>query len=112
MGLRPNISPVHVIKRGAFGGACFRNIYSCVTGKCYKDSWKEFKELEDIDEKYYCSDFYHVSLNKCGVECGTSLRFWERKEWINEIDPHRWFQWYFRYWKGRRSSDDIRLIGR
>ena len=77
MEFRPNVSPVDVIKKGAFGGTYFRDIYSCVTGKFYKNSWKEFKELEDIDHRYYCSDFYDVSLNKYGVECGTSLRFWE-----------------------------------
>ena len=47
-----------------------------------------------------------------GVECGTSLRFWKSKRWINEIDPYGWFQGYFRYWKGRRSEDGQRQIGR
>ena len=32
--------------------------------------------------------------------------------WIRPIDPYGWFQWYFSYWKGRRSEDDIRQIGR
>ena len=45
----------------------------------YNDSWKEFKELESIDKKYYSSDFYDVNLNFYKVECGTSLRFWEEK---------------------------------
>ena len=108
----PNISPVEIITKGAFGGTYFRDIYSCVNEKIYKDSWKEFKELENIDKKYYSSDFYDVSLNKYGVECGTSLRFWENKGLIRPIDPYGWFQWYFRYWKGRRSEDDQRQIGR
>ena len=108
----PNISPVDVIKKGAFGGTYLRDIYSCVTGKFYRNSWNKFKELESIDGRYYCSDFYDVKLNCYGVEVETSLRFWESKGWINEIDPYGWFQWFFRYWKGRRSSDDIRQIGR
>ena len=73
----PNISPVKPIKKGAFGGTYFRDIYSGVNDKIYRDSSKEFEELENIDKKYYSSDFYDVSLNKYGVECGTSLRFWE-----------------------------------
>ena len=40
------------------------------------------------------------------------LRFWENKEWVNHKDPYGWFQWYFRYWLGRRSSDDQRQINR
>ena len=106
------LTPVEVIREGAFGGTYFRDIYSGVTGKWYKKSWKEFDQLKDIDQKYYCSDYYDVSVNKYGVKCGTSLRFWENKGWINEIDPYGWFQWYFRYWLGRRSKDDKRQINR
>ena len=72
MEFRPNISSVDVIKKGAFGGTYFRDIFSCVTNKLYKDSWKEFKELKIIGGKYYCSDFYDVNLNCYGVKCGTS----------------------------------------
>ena len=73
MGFKPNISPVEVIKKGVFGGTWFREIYSSVNDKFYKDSWKEFKDLEAIDKKYYSSDFYDASLNKYGAKCGTSL---------------------------------------
>ena len=45
MEFRPNISPVDVIKKGAFGDTYFRNIYSGVNDKFYKNSWKEFCEL-------------------------------------------------------------------
>ena len=90
---RPNISPVDVIKKSAFGCTYFRDIYSCVNAKWYRNSWKEFRELKSIDKKYYCSDFYDIKLNYYGVKVGTPLRFWEKKGWINKIDPYGWFQW-------------------
>ena len=65
----------------------FRDIYSSINDKWYKESWKGFKELENVDQKYYSSNYYDVSLNKYGVKCGTSSRFWENKGWINKQDP-------------------------
>ena len=107
-----NKIPVEIIKEGTFGGTYFRDIYSNVNGKWYKKSWKEFDELKNIDQKYYCSNYYDVNVNKYGVKCETSLRFWENKGWISSIDPYGWFQWYFRYWLSRRSLDDKRQINR
>ena len=75
-----------MIKKRAFGGIYFRDIYSSVTDKWHKNSWKEFNVLKDIDQKYYCSDYYDASVNKYGVKCGTSLIFWENKGWILPID--------------------------
>ena len=72
MDFKTNKAPIQITKEGAFGGTYFRDIFSCVNNKWYRDSWKEFKELEGIDKKYYCSDFYDVSLNKYALECGTS----------------------------------------
>ena len=68
-----------MIKEAAFGETYFRDIYSRVNGKWYKKSWKEFDVLENIDCKFYCLEYYVVSVNKYGVKCGTSLRFWENK---------------------------------
>ena len=79
MDFRPNITPIEVIKKGAFGGACFRDIFFGITAKWYKNSWKEFNVLKDIDQMYYFSNTYDSSVNKYGVKCGTSLRFWENK---------------------------------
>ena len=107
-----NKMPIEVIKEGAFGGTYFRDIYSGINEKWYKNSWKEFVQLKNIDAKFYASDYYDINVNKYGVKCGTSLRFWENKSWINEIDPYGWFQLYFGYLLGRRLEDDERQINK
>ena len=107
-----NKTSVEISREGAFGGTYFTDVYSGVNDKFYKNTWKEFKDLENIYKKYYGSDHYDASLNKYGVKCGTSLRFGENKGWISEIDPYGWFQWYFRFLLGRRSKDDERQIKR
>ena len=86
-----NKTPVEVIREGTFGDNYFREIYSSVTRKWYRKPWKEFDQLKDIDQKFYCLDYYDVSVNKYGVNCGTSLRFWENKGCIDKIDPSGWF---------------------
>ena len=63
------------------------DIFSGINGNWYKKIWEKFDQLKDIDQKFYCSDYYDVSVKKYGIKCGTSLRFWENKGWINEIDP-------------------------
>ena len=108
----PKKKLIEVIKESAFGITYFRDIYSGINGKWYKKSWKEFGQLKDIDQKYYSSDYCDVSVNKHGVKCRILLRAWENKDWINGIDPYGWFQWYFRYWLGRRLEDDKRQINR
>ena len=112
MNLSPNKTPIEIIKEVAFGGTYFRDIYSGINRKQYKNSWKEFVQLKNIDAKFYASDYYNVNVNKYGAKCRTPSRFWENKGWINKIDLHGWFQWYFRYWLGTRSKDDKRQINR
>ena len=97
MDFSPNKSPIEIIKEGAFGG----------NKKWYKNSWKKFIHLKNIDVKFYASDYYDINVNKYGVKCETSLRFWENKDCINKIDPYGWF-----HWLGRRSKDDKRQINR
>ena len=74
-----NKTCIEVIREGAFGGTYFRDIYSSVNGKWYRKRWKEFDQLQNIDQKFYCSDCYDVSINKHDAKCGTSLKFWEIK---------------------------------
>ena len=107
-----NKTPTDVIKEVAFGGTYFRDIYSGVNGKWCKKLWKEFDQLKNVDQNFYCLDYYDTSVNKYGVKCRTLLRFWENKGWINEIDPYGWFQWHFGYWLGRRTEDDEKQINR
>ena len=112
MGFGEYKTPIEVIKESVFGRTWFRYILSGVTGKWYKKSWKKFDQLKNINPKFYCTSYYNISVNKCDAKCRTSLRFWENKGWINEIDPYGWFQWSFRNWLGRRSEDDERQITR
>ena len=93
MDFSPNKIPIEIIKEGAFGGTYFRDIYSGINEKWYK----EFVHLKNIDPKFYASDYYDMNVNKCGIKCGTSLRIWKNIGWINKIDPYGWFRWYFRY---------------
>ena len=75
MDFSPNKTPIEIIKEGAFGDTYFRDIYSGINGRWYRKSWKEFDQFKTIDQKLYCSNYYHVSVNKSDVKCGTSLRF-------------------------------------
>ena len=106
MSFNPNKTPIEIIKEGAFGDTYFRNIYSDIDEKQYKNSWKEFVHLKNIGAKFYASDYYDVNVNRYGVKCGTSLRFWENRGWINKIDPYGWFQCYL----GICQAEDQKMI--
>ena len=69
----PNKTPIEEIREGTFGGTYFRDIYSGINGKWYKNSWKEFTQLKNIDAKFYALVYYDVNVNKYGVKCGTLL---------------------------------------
>ena len=113
---KPNLTPKEVLQMGSFGGTYFRPIESGVTGKRYgKVAWKELPEdwLKGLDiETQVASSDYDKSLNKYNVKCGASLEMWEEKGWIKSQDPYGWFQWYCRFYQGRRTKDDARQIDR
>jgi len=114
---KPNLSPKQVFKKGAFGGTYFRPINSSVTGKSYRSSdvIREYPKswFSGINiETHVTSSKYDKKINKYGVKCGSSLEDWEGNGWIVKQDPYGWFQWYCRYYKGRRTKDDERQIER
>ena len=74
MDFKPNKTTAEIIKEAAFGGTYFKDIYSGVNDKWYKNSWKEFDILENIDQMYYCSNYYDISVNKYGVKCGNIIK--------------------------------------
>jgi len=114
---KPNLSPAEVLQQGGFGGTYFRSIDSAVTAKRY-DGKEVVGELPAdwikglSIPKQLCSANYDTAVNKWGVKCGGSLGMWESSGWIAAIDPYGWFQWYCRFFQGRRSTDDERQISR
>merc|ERR1712195_297626 len=114
---KPNLTPFEVLERGSFGGTYYRPITSAVTGISYKskDVLSEYPKewFNGIDKKTMVTNSkYDKAVNKYAVKCGGSLDMWESSGWIAAIDPYGWFQWYCRFYLGRRSSDDERQIQR
>jgi hypothetical protein len=113
---QPNLSPKEVLQMGSFGGTYFRPIRSAVTGKTYgPEVYQELPPhwLKGLNvSSHVASDAYRNDINTYGVKCGGDLHMWESSGWINGTDPYGWFQWYCRFFQGRRSDDDVRQIGR
>ncbi|EWY92201.1 hypothetical protein FOYG_05786 [Fusarium oxysporum NRRL 32931] len=113
---RPNKSPEEIIREGSFGGSYWRPLFSKHLGITIQDDWRELPSSWtaglSVDE-YLISDTYNPEINKYGVACGQSIEEWEAAGWIaHEYDVRGWFQWYCRFWMGRRCSDDERQISR
>jgi len=96
---RPQLTPKEMLAMGVFGG------------KYMTDCRKEFP-ADWFAEAKLSPDKRNPKLNFFGVDASQPLSEWRRKGWIHEDDPRGWFQWYCRYYMGRRSDDDARQIGR
>lgn len=112
----PNLTPMEMFKLGSFGGTYWRPIYSSINKKDYKNVHKKYPESwwKDIPESWLTTEWenYDTNINKYKVKVGTTLEFWEEKEWIKPIHPYGWVEWYCDFYMGKRSHDDERQIAR
>ena len=96
---RPQLSPKQMLELGVFGG------------KYMSDCTSEFP-VDWFEKARLCSEIHDPELNYFGVNASQTLAEWRRKGWIYKEDPRGWFQWYCRYYMGRRCPDDERQIKR
>ncbi|KAL8915950.1 MAG: hypothetical protein Q9208_008776 [Pyrenodesmia sp. 3 TL-2023] len=112
----PNKSPEEMLREGCFGGSYFRPLYSRRLGITVMDDYKELPSAwtDGLDvERSLVSAQYKPDINKFKVSCGQSIEDWEAAGWINHtFDVRGWFQWYCRFFMGRRCDDDDRQVGR
>jgi hypothetical protein len=96
---KPELTPKEMLELGVFGG---RYLTDC--RKEFPASWFKHAKL--------CHARHDPKLNLFGVNASQPLAVWRRKGWIYHEDPRGWFQWYCRYFMGRRCADDERQIKR
>jgi len=96
---KPQLTPKEMLELGVFGG---KYMTDCL--KEFPKSWFARAKLSSRKK--------NPSLNYFGVDASKPLSYWQKKGWIWKDDPRGWFQWYCRYYMGRRSEDDARQIAR
>jgi len=89
---KPEISPKEMLKLGVFGG------------KYMTDCKSEFPK-DWFNSAKLCHEFHNPELNYFKINASQPLSFWRKKGWINWEDPRGWFQWYSRYYFGRRIPE-------
>ena len=99
---RGDLTPAEMLRLGVFCGR-----YMTDGASEFPKSWFKNAKLAKGRRGRDCK------LNQYGVNASQPLSEWRRKGWIYEDDPRGWFQWYCRYFRGRRLADeDQRQIGR
>lgn len=99
-GFEPELTPAEMLHLGVFGG---RYMTDCTDE--FPVSWFDGAKL--------CSWAHLPELNYYGVNASLPLAEWQRRGWLHPADPRGWFQWYCRYWMGRRmGEEDARQIAR
>jgi hypothetical protein len=96
---RPDLAPEQMLSLGVFGG---KYMTDCAAE--FPRHWFESARL--------CPERHDPALNYFGVNASQPLSVWQAKGWIYPEDPRGWFQWYCRYYLGRRCPDDERQIKR
>ncbi|MBW6515159.1 MAG: hypothetical protein K0B81_00910 [Candidatus Cloacimonetes bacterium] len=95
----PELTPAQMLELGVFGG------------KYMTDCRNEFPE-EWFKNAKLCHERHDPDLNFFKINASQPLSYWRKMGWIYWEDPRGWFQWYCRYYLGRRCPDDIRQIKR
>ena len=97
---KPELTPKQLLELGIFGGK-----YMTDCKKEFPASW--FKKAQ------LCHEKHDAKLNYFKINASKPLSYWVKKGWIYPLDPRGWFQWYCRYYMGRRiDEEDARQIKR
>lgn len=86
----PSYTPLEVLEAGSFEGGYIRAVEGIP--KKYMQPEKVLKERNVFDE----------SLNKFGTKSRQSKKEWAKKGWLTKDSPNGWFEWYIKYFEGRR----------
>lgn len=90
---KPELAPKKMLELGVFGG---KYMTDCTDE--FPKSWFSKAKLN--------SKKHDASLNFFKVNASQALSVWKKKNWISKEDPRGWFQWYCRYYMGRRIKDE------
>jgi hypothetical protein len=103
---KPDLTPKEMLELGVFGGHYFGNSTDLTATK--EEFPKEWFTRAKIN-----TDTLDKNCNYFGVNASQPLSVWQAKGWIYPEDPLGWFQWYCRYYVGRRiPQEDARQIRR